>query len=39
MRYLRRTCCLFYTSAEAVRCASCCLTPRATRIARYAASE
>ncbi|KOT65015.1 MULTISPECIES: (2Fe-2S)-binding protein [Streptomyces] len=33
--YLRRTCCLFYTSAEAVRCASCCLTSRDARIAAY----
>ncbi|MFH8409447.1 (2Fe-2S)-binding protein [Streptomyces sp. NPDC018019] len=33
--YLRRTCCLFYTSAEAVRCASCCLTSRDDRIAAY----
>lgn len=35
--YLRRTCCLFYTSAEAVRCVSCCLTSRDERIAAYAA--
>lgn len=34
--YLRRTCCLFYTSAEAVRCASCCLTPRTERLRAYA---
>ncbi|MFH8750289.1 (2Fe-2S)-binding protein [Streptomyces rimosus] len=33
--YLRRTCCLFYTSAEAVRCASCCLTSTDDRIAAY----
>ncbi|KAA6221634.1 (2Fe-2S)-binding protein [Streptomyces albofaciens JCM 4342] len=33
--YLRRTCCLFHTSAEAVRCASCCLTSREARIAAY----
>ncbi|MEU7258943.1 (2Fe-2S)-binding protein [Streptomyces rimosus] len=33
--YLRRTCCLYYTSAEAVRCASCCLTSRDDRIAAY----
>ncbi|MFD7664442.1 hypothetical protein [Streptomyces sp. NPDC059788] len=33
--YLRRTCCLFYTSAEAVRCLSCCLTSRDDRIAAY----
>ena len=38
LRYLRRTCCLFYTSAEAVRCASCCLTPRAERVAAYEAA-
>ncbi|MEV5592754.1 (2Fe-2S)-binding protein [Streptomyces sp. NPDC052496] len=35
--HLRRTCCLFYTSAEAVRCASCCLTSRDERIAAYEA--
>ncbi|MEU7186137.1 IucA/IucC family C-terminal-domain containing protein [Streptomyces sp. NPDC045369] len=35
--YLRRTCCLFHTSAEAVRCVSCCLTSRDERIAAYAA--
>lgn len=35
--YLRNTCCLYYTSAEAVRCASCCLTPRADRLRSYAA--
>ncbi|MFH9421133.1 (2Fe-2S)-binding protein [Streptomyces sp. NPDC017529] len=34
--YLRRTCCLFYTSAEAVRCASCCLTSVDERLAAYA---
>lgn len=37
LHYLRRTCCLYYTSAEAVRCASCCLTPRAERLRAYAA--
>ncbi|MEU6061247.1 (2Fe-2S)-binding protein [Streptomyces sp. NPDC047097] len=37
--YLRRTCCLFYTSAEAVRCASCCLTDRAERLRAYAAAR
>ncbi|MDI6407706.1 (2Fe-2S)-binding protein [Streptomyces albus] len=37
LRYLRNTCCLYYTSAEAVRCASCCLTPRAERLRAYAA--
>lgn len=34
--YLRRTCCLFYTSAEAVRCASCCLTSVDERLVAYA---
>nr|WP_240979611.1 hypothetical protein [Streptomyces sp. HNM0574] len=34
--YLRRTCCLFHTSAESVRCASCCLTPRTERLRAYA---
>ncbi|MFE2373146.1 (2Fe-2S)-binding protein [Streptomyces sp. NPDC059398] len=34
--YLRSTCCLFYTSAEAVRCASCCLTSREERLDAYA---
>lgn len=37
--YLRRTCCLFHTSAAAVRCASCCLTPRAERLQAYARSR
>ncbi|MFI8853827.1 (2Fe-2S)-binding protein [Streptomyces sp. 891-h] len=37
LHYLRNTCCLYYTSAEAVRCASCCLTPRADRLRAYAA--
>lgn len=37
--YLRSTCCLFYTSAEAVRCSSCCLTSREDRIAAYAGRE
>ncbi|UNS96655.1 (2Fe-2S)-binding protein [Streptomyces tubbatahanensis] len=37
LHYLRNTCCLYYTSAEAVRCASCCLTPRAERLRAYAA--
>ncbi|GAA2442715.1 hypothetical protein [Streptomyces macrosporus] len=36
--YLRRTCCLFHTSAEAVRCASCCLTDREQRLRAYAES-
>jgi hypothetical protein len=35
--YLRNTCCLYYTSAEAELCASCCLTPRDERIASYRA--
>ncbi|MCX4552988.1 (2Fe-2S)-binding protein [Streptomyces sp. NBC_01387] len=34
--YLRNTCCLYYTSAEAVRCASCCLTSREERLRAYA---
>ncbi|MFE6667852.1 hypothetical protein ACFVFH_30385 [Streptomyces sp. NPDC057697] len=34
--YLRDTCCLYYTSAEAVRCASCCLTDREERLRAYA---
>lgn len=38
LHYLRRTCCLFHTSAEAVRCASCCLTPREERLRAYAAA-
>ncbi|MGW1409058.1 (2Fe-2S)-binding protein [Streptomyces sp. NPDC002403] len=33
--YLRNTCCLYYTSAEAVRCASCCLTSREERLRAY----
>ncbi|MDJ1134441.1 (2Fe-2S)-binding protein [Streptomyces iconiensis] len=36
LHYLRNTCCLFYTSAEDVRCASCCLTPREERLSAYA---
>ncbi len=35
--YLRNTCCLYYTSAEAELCSSCCLTPEADRIAAYRA--
>ncbi len=35
--YLRDTCCLYYTSAEAELCASCCLIPREDRIASYRA--
>ncbi|WP_329192899.1 (2Fe-2S)-binding protein [Streptomyces sp. NBC_01435] len=37
--YLRNTCCLYYTSAEAVRCASCCLTGREERLRAYARPE
>jgi hypothetical protein len=33
--YLRNTCCLYYTSAEAELCASCCVIPREERIASY----
>ncbi|MFE3448896.1 (2Fe-2S)-binding protein [Nonomuraea sp. NPDC059194] len=33
--YLRNTCCLYYTSAEKVLCASCCLDSEADRLARY----
>ena len=33
--YLRNTCCLYYTSAEAELCASCCLTSEDDRIAAY----
>ena len=33
--YLRHTCCLYYTSAEAELCASCCLTGVDERIANY----
>lgn len=33
--YLRDTCCLYYTSAEAELCASCCLTSVDERISRY----
>ncbi|GAA0950778.1 (2Fe-2S)-binding protein [Nonomuraea longicatena] len=33
--YLRRTCCLYYTSAEATKCSSCCLDSVADRIANY----
>ncbi|WP_227998913.1 (2Fe-2S)-binding protein [Nocardia australiensis] len=37
--YLRNTCCLYYTSAEAVRCASCCLTSREERLRAYMRSK
>ena len=33
--YLRNTCCLYYTSAEAELCSSCCLTSEPDRIAAY----
>ena len=33
--YLRNTCCLYYTSAEATKCSSCCLDPVEDRIANY----
>ncbi|WP_157251374.1 (2Fe-2S)-binding protein [Nonomuraea typhae] len=33
--YLRRTCCLFYTSAEKVKCSSCCLDSVGDRLAAY----
>ncbi|MEV4896640.1 (2Fe-2S)-binding protein [Nonomuraea sp. NPDC055795] len=33
--YLRRTCCLYYTSAEAVKCSSCCLDSVEDRVAAY----
>ncbi len=33
--YLRNTCCLYYTSAEATKCSSCCLDPVEDRIAAY----
>ena len=35
--YLRDTCCLYYTSAEAELCASCCLTPVDERLEAYRA--
>ncbi|MEL5955034.1 (2Fe-2S)-binding protein [Streptomyces sp. CLV115] len=37
--YLRNTCCLYYTSAEEVRCASCCLTSREERLRAYASPK
>lgn len=33
--YLRNTCCLYYTSAEAVKCASCCLDSVDDRLTAY----
>ncbi|MEV4020315.1 (2Fe-2S)-binding protein [Nonomuraea angiospora] len=33
--YLRNTCCLYYTSAEQVKCSSCCLDSVEDRIANY----
>ncbi|MEV0391293.1 (2Fe-2S)-binding protein [Nonomuraea sp. NPDC050643] len=33
--YLRNTCCLYYTSAERVRCANCCLDSAEDRLANY----
>lgn len=33
--YLRRTCCLYYTSAEQEYCTSCCLLPTDERLALY----
>jgi hypothetical protein len=33
--YLRNTCCLYYTSAEQTKCASCCLDSTAERVANY----
>lgn len=33
--YLRRTCCLYYTSAEATKCSSCCLDSVEDRISNY----
>ncbi len=33
--YLRHTCCLYYTSAEAETCASCCLISTEDRVASY----
>jgi ferric iron reductase protein FhuF len=33
--YLRNTCCLYYTSAEATKCSSCCLDSVDDRIAAY----
>ncbi|WP_214324448.1 (2Fe-2S)-binding protein [Nonomuraea sediminis] len=33
--YLRNTCCLYYTSDEAVKCSSCCLDSVEDRVANY----
>lgn len=33
--YLRNTCCLYYTSAEATKCSSCCLDSVEDRVAAY----
>ena len=33
--YLRNTCCLYFTSAEATKCSSCCLDSTEERIANY----
>lgn len=33
--YLRNTCCLYYTSAEATKCSSCCLDSTEDRLANY----
>ncbi|HEY0773226.1 MAG TPA: (2Fe-2S)-binding protein, partial [Nocardioidaceae bacterium] len=33
--YLRNTCCLYYTSAEETKCASCCLDTTEERVANY----
>ncbi|MFG1702619.1 (2Fe-2S)-binding protein [Nonomuraea sp. M3C6] len=33
--YLRNTCCLYYTSAEQVKCSSCCLDSVEDRVANY----
>lgn len=33
--YLRNTCCLYYTSAEATKCSSCCLDATEDRVANY----
>lgn len=33
--YLRNTCCLYYTSAEAIKCSSCCLDSVDDRITAY----
>lgn len=33
--YLRNTCCLYYTAAEAIKCSSCCLDSVDDRVAAY----